>query len=277
MAGTAPYFAYAVINDQANSDGSFIIPVLENALDGREGLTLPVIVETSAFNSEVSITNWDSAGKTLNLSFVSDSLTTTDRTSALSLFIGAGEQRIIPNFVQYMRDRGSSGIGPVGPAYAGALFADTSSNNMKGLFLGARTSTPGGGGHYGLFYTAIPYGSAANPSTYIYGLQQNGENRTNLAIINTGEVDSSADTFKIDFFNGDTGVKVNTVQLTPLEAKRWRQYGTVLSQFAPGITQGYAKIQRTSGFNPFIVYSVINDGSGAGQRTGDGAFVMSTH
>ena len=35
VSGTAPYYAYAVINDQLNSDGSFVPPVLENAMRGR--------------------------------------------------------------------------------------------------------------------------------------------------------------------------------------------------------------------------------------------------
>ncbi len=39
VAGTAPYYAYGVINDQANSDGSFVAPVPETELRGHEGLT----------------------------------------------------------------------------------------------------------------------------------------------------------------------------------------------------------------------------------------------
>ena len=47
--GRAPFYAYGVINDQANSDGSFIFPVEASSLEGTAGQTLPVIVETSAF------------------------------------------------------------------------------------------------------------------------------------------------------------------------------------------------------------------------------------
>jgi hypothetical protein len=53
------------------------------------------------------------------------------------------------------------------------------------------------------------------------------------------------------------------------------QINTVLSQYAPGVTQGYAHVTRTSGTNPFITYAVINDGGLAGQRSGDGAFLSS--
>ena len=47
--GTSPFYAYGVINDQANSDGSFVFPVTASSLEGKKGQTLPVIVETSEF------------------------------------------------------------------------------------------------------------------------------------------------------------------------------------------------------------------------------------
>ena len=37
----------------------------------------------------------------------------------------------------------------------------------------------------------------------------------------------------------------------------------------------YARVTRTSGTNPFVTYGVINDGGIPGQRSGDGAFVLS--
>jgi hypothetical protein len=33
--GSAPFYAYGVINDQANSDGSFVFPVAESSLVGQ--------------------------------------------------------------------------------------------------------------------------------------------------------------------------------------------------------------------------------------------------
>ena len=56
--GRAPFYAYGVINDQANSDGSFIFPVAASWLEGTAGQTLPVVVETSAFTSELTVTNF---------------------------------------------------------------------------------------------------------------------------------------------------------------------------------------------------------------------------
>jgi hypothetical protein len=134
----------------------------------------------------------------------------------------------------------------------------------------------GGGGRYGLFYTSIANGTASTDSAWIYGLQQNAENRSNLALINTGETDSSANTFRIELFNGNNGAKVAMVDGITVNAKAWKQIGTILAQYAPGTTQGYARIAKTAGNNPFVAYSVINDGGHPGQRTGDGAFVPSS-
>ena len=64
--GTAAYYAYGVINDQVNSDGSFVFPVTERSLVGRRGQTLPVIVETGTFNSELTVTNFSASVKSVD-------------------------------------------------------------------------------------------------------------------------------------------------------------------------------------------------------------------
>jgi hypothetical protein len=69
---------------------------------------------------------------------------------------------------------------------------------------------------------------------------------------------------------------VNTVEETTVPARGWLQIGAILSQHGMGVTEGYARVTRTAGANPFIVYGVINDGGQPGDRTGDGAFVSSS-
>jgi hypothetical protein len=276
VSGTAPYFAYAVINDQVTSDGSFIPPILENALAGRTGLTVPVIVETGYFRRELILTNWSTLAKTIRLAYVADAVQAASNTASFVMNLNPGQQLIVPALVQFMRDRGVPGIGPAGPTYAGALFATVDSGDFFGIGLGARTSIPGGGGNYGVFYSAVPNGTAANTSAWLYGLQQNADNRTNLALVNTGETDGTPDLFTIEIFDGDTGQKVKVVEEIPINAKVWRQFGSVLNAYAPGTKQGYARVTRTAGTNPFVAYAVINDGGQPGERTGDGAFVPSS-
>lgn len=272
ISGSSPYFAYAVINDQSNSDGSFVPPLLESSLSNHQGQTLPVIVETSAFSSELVATNLSaSLTNTYHFSLVSSSISSADNTAHFDITLQPRQQVIIPNLVQYLRDHGIGGIAAPGNSISGALFV---TGDISSLFLGARTSTPGGGGRYGLFYVAVPYGLASTTDAWIFGLRQDGQNRSNLALVNTGETNGNPDTFDIDLYNGITGVKVTTVGGIILNSRRWTQIGTILA--GKGISQGYAHVTRSSGSNPFIAYGVINDGSQPGDRTGDGAYIPSS-
>jgi hypothetical protein len=114
-------------------------------------------------------------------------------------------------------------------------------------------------------------------SAWIYGLQQNAENRTNLALVNTGETDAGPDIFAIDLYDGATGQNVSTLEGVTLNARAWKQINMILSVYAPGVPQGYAHVRKTAGQNPFLAYAVINDGGQPGQRTGDGAFIQALH
>ena len=273
VAGTAPYYAYGVINDQANSDGSFVAPVPETELRGHEGLTLPVLVEAGTFASELVLTNSSGVTRTVRASFVAEGVQTPDASAVFTLQLTPGQQAIYPNFIQTLRESGVSGIAPPGNPLAGALFVTVDGRDVSGLFVGARTSAPGGGGRYGLFYCGIPYGAAANTTAWLYGLQQNLETRTNLALVNTGEIDEGTDVFRIELFDGDTAARVATIDGIALAPRQWIQFQMILDQYAPGTRQGYARVTRVAGSNPFIAYAVLNDGGEPGARTGDGAYV----
>src|SRR5262249_26270530 len=145
-------------------------------------------------------------------SFVADAIHDSNSTANFVIELLPGEQRILPNLVQYLRENRIAGIGSSGPTYVGPLFVTVDGGVGEGVFVGARSSAPGGGGRYGLFYVAAPYCLATTESAWLYGLQQNVENRTNLALVNTGETGDTADVFTIDMFDGLTGLKVNTVE-----------------------------------------------------------------
>ena len=80
---------------------------------------------------------------------------------------------------------GAKGTG----SYAGAAkitFALGSGSALYG-FAGARTSAPAsGGGQYGLFYRAMLFGESVPIEAWVFGLQQNSTNRSNLAVVNIG-------------------------------------------------------------------------------------------
>ncbi|MCK6684121.1 MAG: choice-of-anchor D domain-containing protein [Thermoanaerobaculia bacterium] len=271
--GAAPYYVYGVVNDQANSDGSFIPPVTAEVLSGKKGLSLPVAVEAAPFATELVLTNFGTVARSFRVTFVSDAIEAPENAATVAFDLGPSEQRIVPDFVEYLRTRQVPGVGSRGPTFAGAAFLSVDSGDVSGLFIGARTSSPGGGGQYGVFYSGVPYGAAATSQAYVHGLQQNAENRSNLALVNTGEVDGSADVFTIEIFDGSTGVLSAQIRDIEVGPRRWRQLSGILTQYAPETTSAYVRVTRTAGNNPFIAYGVINDGARPGERTGDGAFV----
>ena len=91
--GRAPFYAYGVINDQANSDGSFVFPVEASSLEGRAGQTLPVIVETSEFTSELTVTNFSEEPRRLDFQFVAEGIRAAGNAAAFSMRLEAGRAR----------------------------------------------------------------------------------------------------------------------------------------------------------------------------------------
>ena len=266
--GTAPFYAYGVVNDNFNSDGSFVFPVRRDSLEGKRGQTLPVIIETGNFTSELTVTNFSSVAKTVDFRFVADAVNTDDDTAGFSLKLEAGQQLILPRIVDWLRQRQVAGIGVADKPFVGALFATVAEGDMSGIVIGARTGSPDeGGGQYSLFYNGVPYGSALVESAWVYGLQQNEENRSNLALVNTGEVNDSSSTLEITIYDGSGESQPRTITKT-VAARRWHQVNGILGNFS----QGYVQVRKISGNNPFVTYGVINDGGAPGQRSGDGAY-----
>ena len=271
--GEAPFYAYGVINDQANSDGSFVFPVTASSLQGTTGQTLPVIVETSAFRSELTVTNFSEEPRTLDFQFVAEGIETDDKTAVFSMTLEAGQQEIVAEVVDELRRQGVAGLGSTRGFYAGPVFIVAEDGDMSGIVVGARTGSEGGGGSYSVFYNAVPEGEAFAKEAWVEGLQQNEENRSNLALVNTGEVDGSASVFHLEIYDGETGMLVETVVTKPIPARRWHQINGILGSYAPDTRQGYVRIEKVSGENPFLAYGVVNDGGAPGERSGDGAYL----
>ena len=271
--GTAPFYAYGVINDQANSDGSFIFPVEASSLEGKTGQTLPVIVETSAFRSELTVTNFSEESRKLDFQFVADGIEAAGNAAAFSMTLEAGQQEIIPDVVEELRRQEVAGLGSTRGFYAGPLFVVAEGGDMSGIVIGARTGSQGGGGSYSVFYNAVPFGEAFSREAWVDGLQQNQENRSNLALVNTGEVDGSASVFHLEIYDGETGLLAETVVTKPVPARSWHQINGILGRSSPETLQGYIRIEKVSGQNPFLAYGVVNDGGAPGQRSGDGAYL----
>ena len=271
--GEAPFYAYGVINDQANSDGSFVFPVTASSLEGAAGQTLPVIVETSEFTSELTVTNFSGEARRLDFQFVAERIEADDKAAPFSMTLEAGQQEIVAEVVDELRSQGVAGLGSTRGFYAGPLFVVAEGGDMIGIVIGARTGSQGGGGQYSVFYNAVPEGAAFTEVAWVEGLQQNEENRSNLALVNTGEVDGSASVFHLEIYDGETGLLAETVVTKPVPARRWHQINGILGSYAPETRQGYIRIEKVSGANPFLAYGVVNDGGAPGERSGDGAYL----
>ena len=277
--GSAPFYAYGVINDNANSDGSFVFPVSAASLEGAMGQTLPALVESGAFATELTLTNFSAQPKSVTFSVTHESIETADNTAGFPVPMLPGQQLIIPHALAYARQNLGLNVptGLMAPLIASAVGGD-----LSGVVIGARVVAPADAedpskGQYGVFYTAVPRGQGFTGSAWVDGLQQNEENRSNLALINTGEVDDQDIVFEIDIYDGETAMLSKTVTMEEedklvVPAKGFRQIDQVLKH-APGTAQGYVRIRRLSGANPFLAYGVVNDGGAPGQRTGDGAYI----
>ncbi len=275
-AGTALYYAYAVINDAVTSDGSFLSPIVQGTGSAVAGVTLPTVVETPTFQTEVVVDNLSGSPAGGTLTYVSSFGTAT-----LPLTLGPWEQRTYGDFVQALRDAGAPGVPSPGATVTGALSLVRASGDASAFFLGGRTLNAGGGGRYGVFTAGQPFGSGFLLRTWLYGLRQDLENRTNVAIVNPGDQDATASIqVRIDLFDGATGLLVATVPAseTTVAPGAFHQINSILSTYAPGVTQGYARVTNPpaalgSSSNPPILYAVVDDGAKPGQRSGDGAVI----
>ena len=271
--GEAPFYAYGVINDQVNSDGSFVFPVTAGSLEGKMGQTLPVIVETRDFTSELTVTNFSEEPRTLEFEFVSGQIQGEEKVVGFRMELEAGEQAIVPELVEELRREEMAKLGASRGFYLGPLFVRAEEGDLSGIVVGARTSSEGGGGRYGVFYNAVPEGEGFDREAWVEGLQQNAENRSNLALVNTGEVDGSPSVFHLEIYNGETGMLEETVVTRPIPARGWHQIDGILLRSGSATRQGYIRIEKVSGENPFLAYGVVNDGGAPGQRSGDGAYL----
>ena len=156
---------------------------------------------------------------------------------------------------------------------AGPVFITAEERDLSGIVIGARTGSKGGGGQYSVFYNAVPDGEAFSGEAWVDGLQQNEENRSNLALVNTGEADGSESVFHLEIYDGETGMLVETVVTRPIAARQWHQINGILGRASSETRQGYIRIEKVSGENPFLAYGVVNDGGAPGQRSGDGAYL----
>ncbi len=268
VAGTDPFFAYGVVNDNVTNDGSFVPGIPEDLADSD--LTVPVLVETPTFQSELTLTNPNGIPVYAYVQYIESLAAAGTETGVFYLFLAPYEQAVTPDILNELRAAGAS-IGPRGGSYAGALavtFTD-GTFRVQGLATARTTSPAPTGGVYGLAYPGQTYGEAATEA-YVFGLSQDDRTRSNLAIANAG-LNNANITVTYEVFDGDTGAKSPEESVT-LKPGQWFQKNGVLG----GVTNGWVHLTVTAGNDVFVAYGVVNDGATDTSGTNDGAFVPMT-
>jgi hypothetical protein len=267
---TGSFSAYGVINDNATNDGSFVAPVVERATMLRN-LTVPVIVETSVFASELVLTNRSAKAATLSLAYTESLSPLLSAGGRATVTLAGYEQRIIPGAIDFLRKNGVA-LAPSGSGgFAGTLRIEVEGPPISEVFAGARTAAASpSGGEFGLFTAPIYPGEEGFSGTVVLpGLRRDDASRTNIAVANVGGTSEGAATIQLSVVGSGGGPRITTsITLGP---GQWKQLP--LSQFA-GVSNGWAEVSRTDGSAPWIAYAVVNDGNDSGgPGTGDGAYV----
>ncbi len=268
VSGSSPYYAYGVFNDNGTNDGSFIDPIPVAA--GVPSRIVPVVLELGIYGSELILTNPSSSTVAVDLRYFESASADGVARSAGSDALQPREQKIV-EAIPYLRSLGVD-VGPAGGSYAGAVVATFSAaGRPENGFAGGRAKSPGpNGGSYGVYYSGLGSTQTAASEAWVYGLKQDGESRTNVAIAHA-EPGGAPIVLQAQVFDGATGASVGGTGSVTLKAGQWFQWNQLLSGF--GLSQGYVRVFRVSGSSPFLAYGVVNDGGTSRPGTNDGSYV----
>ncbi len=266
--GTDGFIAYGVVNDGGSagggtSDGSFL------ASNATEGL-VPILLDfpgSPRFTTDLTLTNPTSSAVNVTLTYTASSAISGEGSGTRTTTLGPRQQLVQANALSYLR-----GLGLAIPAsgnQGGTLL-------VSGAVALARTTNPNPdpsvGGAYGLSYPAVSESARAKGEAWVYGLRQDADVRSNLAIADARAGNSGSVTYVIDVFDADTGSTTPVQTLTlPLAGGQWTQINGILS--GAGIAHGYVRVRPDAGTSDFVAYGVVNDGPSAGSRTSDGSYV----
>lgn len=264
VAGSAPYLAWAAVNDAGSSDGSFVPAVPEaGALYGT--WVVPSAVQTSRYATEFVATNPASQPQPLEVTVVPTG-------TVLSETIAPGATFHLPDLFAELRRRGLAGAPATGADVVGPLFLRSRTPGLP-VFAGVRVSSaPAAGASYGVFEAATNEEALFAHSTVVPDLRQDARARTNLGLVGLASSD-----FRVEVFDGASGALAGSATLH-LETNVFTQINAILPALAPGTTRAWARITPSSPSSagsswPFVAYAIVNDGPRPGQGTGDGSFV----
>jgi hypothetical protein len=266
VAGSSPFTAYAVLNDAVTSDGSYVPPLLGGDGSGADRL-VPVVLDVAGlgarFRTELTLTNLTSAPLPLTLVYTA-AAGFGSGSGTVPATLAPGEQRILPDAITFLR--ATLPIESDGRNVGGSLLVRaTAGTPASALGVGARTFVPlVPAGTYGLFYPGLTAAQCATGTAFVYGLEENAAQRSNLAVVNRGDAADSI-TLRVTYY-GTNGAVLGAPVDPTLGPGQWFQFGRPL--LALGAGTGYAKVEKISGSSRFAAYAVLND-----NVTSDGSYV----
>ena len=116
-----------------------------------------------------------------------------------------------------------------------------------------------------------PADKESKSDTWLFGLQQSAQREQS----GHRDLGREPNRFAIEVFDGMTGKQGGRVENIVVNPQGSFQLNSPLANYAPGVTQGYARV-TPSNTEPFVTYAVIIDGGRPGERTGDGSIVHSS-
>jgi hypothetical protein len=271
LSGSSPFSAYAVLNDAGTSDGSFVPPLLSDA-SGPADRLVPVVLDVKGrgvnrYATELTLANLGESPLAVTLHYTATA-GFGGGSGAVPLTLAAGEQRIVPDAMAFLRAGGLS-IPSGGANVAGSLLVRAPVGTPPGVLVaGARASTRSsvGDGSFGVFYPGLTLAESADGTAWVHGLQQNASTRSNVAFVNAG--DAGSVTLRVTFF-GEDGRLLASPEEHTLGPGEWLQRNEPLA--SRGATAGSARVERVSGASRFVAYGVLNDAA-----TSDGSYLPMT-
>ena len=275
VSGTARFFAWAVVNDEGTSDGSFLAAVPAGAGRGARRLVVPSVVEAGGYSTGLFVTNASSAPKEVRLEWFSAGLATPTGSVSLSVSLPAAGQLLLDDLVALFRAAEPAAVPPRGANLEGALFVTVGSGDVEGLLAGSRVTAPAAGapGRFGVFLPAAHEEDLARDPVFLPVSQPACVARTNLAIVNAGAPETGTVAFRVDVRDGRTRELLRTESALLIGARGFLQLSTLVPPCAPLGRELVVTVTRTSGDAPFLSYAVVNDGAWPGDGTGDGGVI----
>lgn len=262
--GSNGFLAYGVVNDGAGgrgtSDGTF------SSAGASSGL-VPIVLRYATYTSELVLANPTSSPVEATLTYTPSDQLAPGQAVSRSVPVGAGIQIRIPDVITFL---GASSGPPIPAALSqgGTLRVSNAAALVRTSSANPDTTV---GGTFGVGYPAYSVAARAVTGAWVFGLRQDAEARSNLAIADARVGDPSLVSYLVEVFDSASGSGGPVLVLSfPLSGGQWVQVSGILAR--AGLSSSYVHVEPERP-SDFVTYGVINDGAAPGRGTSDGSYV----